>query len=361
MMNILIVITCLKPHGAEYSCLRHIKNYQNKFNLKFTLLSIIGGELESDFLRLKIPVVILKDDLRKFKLKKIYKIIFSRKYHVIHSWMYHANILGVLIHFMNQKKLITSIRQALPNYSSLKKRTIIVAFVDSLLSRLFANKITFNSKAGIQDHCKRLFYARKKSIYIPNDPYIVSYKKKKDISLKKISKKIKFLSLARDDKSKNLKYMIDLINNLNFKNYKFVLDIYGDSIKNSFSKKYYDDIRNYKNSIRFFNRKKNIEKILFDYDFYISTSLWEGYPNSLISAATSGCVTISTNAGDSWELLGENVFKLKGNLFYDKGIIISAINFFESSERNQRSKECIEFIKSNQNKLDSFLDIYFGK
>ena len=73
---------------------------------KFTLLSIIGGELENEFLRLKIPVIILKNDLRISNLKKIYSIIFSRKYHVIHSWMYHANILGVLINLVNQKKLL---------------------------------------------------------------------------------------------------------------------------------------------------------------------------------------------------------------------------------------------------------------
>ena len=47
-------------------------------------------------------------------------------------------------------------------------------------------------------------YSRKKSIYIPNEPYIIKYVNKKEILIKKSNNKIKFLSLARDDISKNL-------------------------------------------------------------------------------------------------------------------------------------------------------------
>ena len=89
--------------------------------------------------------------------------------------------------------------------------------------------------------------------------------------------------------------------------------------------------------------------------------MWEGYPNSLISAATSGCVTIGTNAGDSWDLLGKNIFKLKGDLTYDKKIIENAIKFFESSHRSKRSKECIKFINYNRDKINQFKDIYLEK
>ena len=39
-MNILIVITCLHPHGAEYSCLRHIKE---------GILALIIANNEVDF------------------------------------------------------------------------------------------------------------------------------------------------------------------------------------------------------------------------------------------------------------------------------------------------------------------------
>ena len=61
MINKIIIITCLKPHVAEYSCFIYIKIFQKKYKIKFTLISIMGGALEEEFVKLNIPVLILND------------------------------------------------------------------------------------------------------------------------------------------------------------------------------------------------------------------------------------------------------------------------------------------------------------
>ena len=358
-MNILIVITCLHPHGAEYSCLRHIKEYQKKYNFKFTLLTILDGELKKEFKEIGIPIIILKKEFKISKLNYLFKIIFQNKYDLIHSWMYHANILGLAIGLFTRTNVITSIRQALPNYKALKPQTILIAFIDSILSRFIAKKIVFNSKVSINDHCKRLFYTKKKSIYIPNKPYIVPFSVKNYFNEEK-KETLHFISLARDDKSKNLKYMIKLFNSLKDKRYNFILDIYGDNIERSSIKDFHKKMMP-KNTIRFFPKINDLEKILFKYDFYISTSLWEGYPNSLITAASSGCIPIATNAGDSWDLLGKNVFKLLSNINYDLKIISEAVKHHKNNIRSKRSIDCINFLDNNYKSYPNYLDIYLQK
>ncbi len=359
-MDILIVITCLKPHGAEYSCLRHIKEYKIKYNVNFTLLSIIGGELENEFKKLGIPIFRLNEKITFKNLKNLIKNIFFKKYDLIHTWMYHANILGMIISIFTKIPVITSIRQAFPNYNSLKRKTILYAFIDSFLSRIIAKKIVFNSKASINDHNKRLLYCKKKSVYIPNKPYTIKFKKKFLNKSNEKNNKLYFLSLARDDKSKNLTYMIELFNALKNKKYELILDIYGDNIDNSMCKKFYENL-NPINKIRFFPKISNLESILFKYDFYISTSLWEGYPNSLITAASSGCIPIATNAGDSWDLLGNNLFKLRKNVKYDLKIIHQAIIFNEKNSRENRSINSIDFLRKGFINSLNFSDLYFNK
>lgn len=353
-MNILIIITCLKPHGAEYSCLRHIKEYKRNFKVNFTLLTIIGGELENEFKELNIPIINLSQNIKIKNLNYLFKSIFGKRYDLIHTWMYHANVLGLIISLFSGVSVITSIRQALPSYSSLKIKTILIALIDSFLSRFIAKYIIFNSRISILDHNEKLLFSKKKSIYIPNKPYLIPLKKNNQNK----ENKLRFISLARDDKSKNLNYMVELFNSINYKKDEIILDIYGENIENSKCKEFYEQLIK-KNRIRFHPKIKNLDSILHKYDFYISTSLWEGYPNSLITAASSGCIPIATNAGDSWELLGGNIFKLQNNINDDLKIISKAIIFNTKNKREERSKDTINFLEKNYNYSTKFSDIYF--
>ncbi len=86
--------------------------------------------------------------------------------------------------------------------------------------------------------------------------------------------------------------------------------------------------------------KKDLKKILTDSDIYISTSLWEGYPNSLITAASAGCIIACTDAGDSWKILNNQCFKLKLSLKRD----IEKINFaIAEAKENNRYKRILNF------------------
>ena len=110
-MKILIFITCLHPHGAEYACLRHIKNIQKKYKYKFLVISITGGELYEKFTKEGIETYVLKNIKNPLiQLKFIYQKIASFKPDIFHSWMYHANLISHLISICFNLLLISNIK-----------------------------------------------------------------------------------------------------------------------------------------------------------------------------------------------------------------------------------------------------------
>ncbi len=365
-MKVLILISCLYPHGAEYSCLRHILDSKKNYKTQFHVISILGGRLEKELLINDISCFILSKNLSVKGLYKMTKLIKQEQFDIIHSWMYHSNVLGSILSILTKKPLITSIRQALPSYKSLRLRTIIISFLDSILSRYKAKFITFNSISGLDDHTKKLIYNKRKCIYIPNQPYIIPFKKtnvKNYTSKEFISgEAIKILSLARDDVSKNLSYMISLIKetakDLKASNKKIILNLYGDGMDSKKLKLKYISNLPENLLINFNDKSSEISGILLNHDIYISTSLWEGYPNSLITATTSGCIPICTDAGDSWKLLGDFTYKLSKNILIDKNILFKAISKSTSINRNDFSKDYIDFLKKLYKNSMNYNDLY---
>ena len=94
---------------------------------------------------------------------------------------------------------------------------------------------------------------------------------------------------------------------------------------------------------------------------YISTSSWEGFPNSLITAAASGCVPVFTTAGDSHRILTQNVFILKGELECDLRTIFSAICYARSTSSYKRAlsyRKQIETFMSSFSNIESIYSSY---
>ena len=87
--------------------------------------------------------------------------------------------------------------------------------------------------------------------------------------------------------------------------------------------------KKYNVSINFLGNLNNNEllKLYQDYKFFISTSLFEGNPKSLLEAMGSGCVVFASNINNHSEIITDNVngflFEIKDNHLLKKFEIIS--------------------------------------
>jgi glycosyltransferase involved in cell wall biosynthesis len=87
---------------------------------------------------------------------------------VIHTWMYHANLIGVLAaRLAGNVPVVWAIHHNAHDPRVDKRRTMLVNRACALLSRRFAARIVFCSEASLRTHNK-LSYAPEKMEVIPN-------------------------------------------------------------------------------------------------------------------------------------------------------------------------------------------------
>ena len=133
----------------------------------------------------------------------------------------------------------------------------------------------------------------------------------------------KVLAVGRLVYQKNFSFLIS-----EFKNSKNNLEI--DVVGNGPDKeKLLAQAKKHHVSINFLGNLNNNEllKLYQDYKFFISTSLFEGNPKSLLEAMGSGCVVFASNINNHSEIITDNVngflFEIKDNHLLKKFEIIS--------------------------------------
>ena len=97
------------------------------------------------------------------------------------------------------------------------------------------------------------------------------------------------------------------------------------------------------------------------FDYLILSSKSEGFPNVLIEAMASGVPCISTDVGDSSEIIGQTGWICLSQDYYSMAsCILKAINE-SKKEHKLRSRECIKRVKNNyeiRNIVKNYSNIY---
>tara|TARA_B100002051_G_C16737561_1_gene642190 strand:+ start:901 stop:2010 length:1110 start_codon:yes stop_codon:yes gene_type:complete len=138
--------------------------------------------------------------------------------------------------------------------------------------------------------------------------YPYSLKSIKPQKSKKIKKKkiTTILWIGRLSREKSLITLIKAINIINKE--KLYIKIFGNGPE---KKKYLNVIKNFNltKKIKFFGYKSNIDKYLSNADLYVSTSLYEGFQNSMIEAINNNIPVISSSSyGGITDILKKNKF-----------------------------------------------------
>ena len=165
------VITTLGPAGAETMLCRVASAMDgSRFeNEVVSLTGILDQAEKMQAIRVRVRTLGMKTSVpNPWLVMRLAQWIRESKPDVIHTWMYHANLVGALAaRLAGNVPVVWGIHHSAFDPRVDKRRTMLVNRACALLSRKFPARIVCCSEASLRIH-KKLSYATEKLEVIPN-------------------------------------------------------------------------------------------------------------------------------------------------------------------------------------------------
>jgi len=171
MIKVMHVITTLGPAGAEtmlcrVACAMDGSRFENEV---VSLTGILDQAEKMQAIRVRVRTLGMKTSVpNPWLVMRLAQWIRESKPDVIHTWMYHANLVGALAaRLAGNVPVVWGIHHSAFDPRVDKRRTMLVNRACALLSRKFPARIVCCSEASLRIH-KKLSYATEKLEVIPN-------------------------------------------------------------------------------------------------------------------------------------------------------------------------------------------------
>src|SRR5712671_2974800 len=171
MIKVMHIITTLGPAGAE-NMLCRIAAGMDRTRFENEIVSVTGimdlaEKMHSIGVRVR-SLGMKKAVPNPLLVMRLTQWIRESKPDVIHTWMYHANLVGALAaRLAGDVPVVWGIHNSAMDPRINKRRTMLVNRVCALLSRKFPARIICCSEASLRIHGS-LGYSAKKMEVIPN-------------------------------------------------------------------------------------------------------------------------------------------------------------------------------------------------
>jgi glycosyltransferase involved in cell wall biosynthesis len=294
-LKVLHIITGLNTGGAEMMLYKLCCNKSLDIDYKIislTSIGPIGDKIKKTGVEV-ISIGFSKNPLSLLKGFRLIKEINSYKPDVIQTWLYHSDLIGGIIGWLLRIPVFWNIRQASVNRKLNKWHTVLASRICGIIS-FIPKKILSCTNKGIEEHSK-IGYPKSKMHFIPNgfetEKYLLDTKLKDDL----------ILHVGRYAPLKDHKTFIEVAKklHLDFPNFRF--EMYGDGVDNT-NQSLNNGLPDY---IRLMGRNNNLENVYPRAKLLISTSLSEGFSNTIGEAMLCGVPVVATPAGDT-ELIVDN-------------------------------------------------------
>ena len=246
---------------------------------------------------------------RSFKINKFIKLIYfvkSNSINIVHSHGKGAGLYSRLLKiFIPGIKVVHTFHGIhIQQYNSVQSKFYI--YFERLMN--FLTDQLINVSIGEQKICQSYkLFNKKKSRIIYNGIHPVAHPSKSKTELRHSLSlpKDKFLiiSILRFNYQKNLPLIINLADRLK-ENMRFYFLIIGDGEQREEVESVI--LQKKLSNINLLGFKKNVTEYLFASDIFLSTSLWEGLPYSLIEATACGLPIIASDVTGNNEVVSEN-------------------------------------------------------
>mgnify|MGYP001181809088 CR=1 FL=1 len=319
--------------------------YGNEKDFEFNL-SNFGIKVIPLFNKKKIPssniiMAIYSIFLLFKKKKKIENVDLIQQNQLNGSW------LSVLLKLLLRKPFILRTGYDTYRFAVLEKKSWIKKFFYFVLTNLtlfFSDIYTVTSESDKEFSNKYIFSAKNTFIR----PNWVNKNKFNNLDNRN---KFKILSVGRLESQKNYTKLLN-----DFKDSNFVIDIVGTG-----SEKAQLEKLAYKNNVKvnFLGKIENsvLEDLYKEYIFYISTSIYEGNPKTVLEAMSNGCITIISNIDNHKELIINKKNGYLVNLNSDFKTMVENLLTNESS-LNKISLNAMKFVE-DKNLIDKLTELTY--
>lgn len=316
-MKIAYIITGLGVGGAETALYRLLLNI-DRSTFKPVVFSLFGeSELSYKFSEIGVETYSLKLSTGIFgAFRFFYLVSLLKKINpdVVHTWMYHADLIGSLAsRLAGIRKIVWCIRNGSLDPKLMSRITLIVVKLCAIFSKYLPQSIVCCSHSAMELHANA-GYQREIMVVIPNG-FSLEIFKPNPIYRIDVRREIGIDSnclliglVARFHAHKNHAGFFEMAHNL-IKNsnipFQFVLVGEGLSWDNSLVSNYIASYGLFDN-IHLLGRRDDISRLLASLDILVSTSITEAFPNVLGEAMACGVPCVVTNVGDCSYIVGSS-------------------------------------------------------
>jgi len=298
--RIFYLITDLDVGGAESMLFELAQRIdKNKFIPEIGCLKgkgIVGEKLEA--LGIKVRCFCVEKPWHIYKLLKIASFLKKGRFDILHSYLFHANIIGRICgRIAGIPIIISSIRVC-------EKKKLYHLWMDKITNWMVSLEICVSKevknftieKAGIPEYKLEIVENGISDSFLDA---VTSHRNKKAHSLV-------VGTIARLSRQKGIEYLLYAAKRVieQFSDIAFIIAGKGPlasqlkelSIELGISDK-----------VKFLGFKNNIPELLSVIDIFVLPSLWEGMPNVVLEAMAAGKPVIATDTGGSKDIIRSNV------------------------------------------------------
>lgn len=281
-----------------------------------TVISLIGlGEIGPRIRALGIQVYTIDMSyslIGIFKLFGLFRVFRRLKPDLVHTWMYHADLLGgVVARLSGCSRVVWCIRQSNLSPSENKRTTLIVVKACSLFSHWVPSQIISCSQRAAEVHVS-VGYQSDKLHVIPNGFDLSRFVPDKSSRIKVraelgLGADTPLVGLiARFDSQKNHIGFIEAADQVHRQMPSVHFLLVGTGVTNANA--VLDDAikaKGLQDHMHLLGRRDDIPQLMASLDVLASSSHGEAFPNVLGEAMACGVPCVVTDVGDSAEIVGD--------------------------------------------------------
>tara|TARA_Y100000991_G_scaffold73895_2_gene55616 strand:- start:8253 stop:9383 length:1131 start_codon:yes stop_codon:yes gene_type:complete len=328
--KIVYIINSTDVGGAENIFFNVVKELSKKdiVIISLTCQGYYGKELKNKGFTVY-SINMKKNIFILFQIFKLFYLINIHRPEIVHTWLYHSNLIGGIIAKLSRvKKIYWSIHH---DYEYSNMLMMIEMKLLSVLSHLIPNKIIYCSYSSKENHIKN-GYSQFESSIIENGICLSKFKSD-SILRTKIRAKLKikndcFLlgNISRYHPLKDHDTLLKSLTYLKLKSKSFRCILIG----NGLTEKNIDLVKkiekyNLSKEIILYGSSNKIHQLINAFDLYILSSKSESFPVTLLESMASGVPCISTNVGDAKNIIGNSGWIVNPKDHYELGNCIAKI------------------------------------